>query len=91
MRDIIQHARGISAATPGGLVGARSANIDGGCPARMLGAITGIHRRDVECGGLPPLFAARACPGVLHAFSDAEDRARRASPEYSGSKLPHST
>jgi len=23
----------------------------------------------VECGGLPPLFAARACPGVLLAFN----------------------
>jgi hypothetical protein len=50
-----------------------------------------VATRPVECGGLPPLFAARACPGVLHAFVDASDRARRASPEYSGSKLPHST
>jgi hypothetical protein len=63
----------------------------GGCPAKILGAITAIHRRDVEGDGSPPLFAARACPGVLRAFSDAEDRARLASPEYSGSKLPHST
>ena len=45
----------------------------------------------VECGGLPPLSAARACPGVLLAFGYASDRARQASPENSGSKLPHST
>jgi len=45
----------------------------------------------VECGGLPPLSAARACPGVLHLFAKAEDRARQASPENSGGKPPHST
>jgi hypothetical protein len=25
-----------------------------------------MGKAHVECGGLPPLFAARACPGVLH-------------------------
>ncbi|MGA8014076.1 MAG: hypothetical protein WB949_16725 [Candidatus Acidiferrales bacterium] len=47
--------------------------------------------RNVECGGSPPLFAARACPGVLHAFEEASDWARQASPKDGGGKPPHST
>src|ERR1700683_1466745 len=67
------------------------------CPVHMLGDLAPFERKfaigaaRVECGGLPPLYAARACPGVLHAFPDASDRAGQASPEDGGSKLPHST
>jgi hypothetical protein len=45
----------------------------------------------MECGGLPPLFAARTCPCVLHTFEDASDWARQASPKDGGGKPPHST
>lgn len=45
----------------------------------------------VECSGLQPLFAVPACRDVLRPSANSEDRARRASPEYSGSELPHST
>jgi hypothetical protein len=44
------------------------------CPANILGylltislVLTGAPR--VECGSLLPLFAVRACPDVLPAFS----------------------
>jgi hypothetical protein len=63
----------------------------------MLGNACAIRRgvrtgtAHMECGGLPPLFAERACPGVLRAFASAWDWARQASPKNSGSKLPHST
>ncbi len=42
------------------------------CPAQVLGDLAPFERKlatdtaHVECGGSPPLFAARACPGVLH-------------------------
>ena len=41
------------------------------CPANILGVMLPIHadrrasKAHVECGGLPPLFAGRACPVVL--------------------------
>jgi hypothetical protein len=46
----------------------------------------------VECGGLPPLFAVRACPGVLLTFttfsianlSHAQNRDTHASVEGQG-------
>ena len=43
------------------------------CPAHILGYLPTIRLAQrpphVECGSLLPLFAARACPGVLPAFS----------------------
>ena len=35
----------------------------------MLGYLSAIRLNHVECGSLLPLFAARACPGVLLALT----------------------
>jgi hypothetical protein len=46
------------------------------------------RRHPVECGGLPPLSAVRACPDVLHAFDDATDCATQPPSQVSAGKLP---
>jgi len=43
------------------------------------------------CGGSPPLFAARACPGVLQPRARSKTRRGKPRRRGSGSKLPHST
>ena len=45
----------------------------------------------VECGGEPPLFAARACPGVLQALATSKAAVASPGEEGAGASLPHST